>query len=245
LVILIACELARGIAMRRWTAGVIAVAAAGAIASNFGALRDAGRIVRADGQRTTAVLGAVDIGRPLVRPGYYIQGIPGWPLVVVPATAYFAAARAVAVPTATPAQIAAEPEPVRQAADTELIHIHSPSLIPARPGLRLGAPPVVDLDGGGTTNERGGCVAFVAERFTSSGSVSPFLSVAVPPAGLVVEVSGGSATVGLRRFAYSFQTLGTVAPGGTETLVMTPDLSQRPWHMVLRPAGRALVCGLR
>ena len=244
-VLLLAVELARGAGPAWWLRGVIVAVAVGAIASNFGTLRDAGRIIRSEGQATTADLGAVDIGRTLVPPGYYIRGIPGALLVVVPAAAYFDAARAVSMPAATPAQIAADPEPARETADGELIRIHRVSLLPASPGLPLGGPPLVDFARGGTTSVRSHCVAFAPDRFRSAGSAAPFLSVTLPPTGLMLEATGGSATVALRRFANSFQTLGTLAPGGPATLLIAPDRSSRPWHVQLSSARSAIACGLR
>jgi hypothetical protein len=243
-VVMLAVELADGADPVWWGKALIAVVAAGAIASNFGALRDAGRLIRSNGQTTIADLGAVEIGRPLVPAGYYIQGIPGWPVVLVPAAAYFAAARAVPMPAATPAQIAADPEPVRATVDNELIHIHRLTLAPAQPGLKLGAAPVVDLASTGSASVGGGCVTFTPDRFTAAGGASPFVSVTVPAAGLMLEATGGPTTIGVRRFAYAFQTLGTLAPGGPATFVIAPDLSRRPWHVLLTPAGRARACGL-
>jgi len=243
-VVLLAVELARGTAPVWWVKAVVVVVAAGAIVSNVGALRDAGRLIRSNGQTTIADLGAVDIARPLVPPEYYLQGIPGWPLVLVPAAAYFAAARAVPMPAATPAQIAADPEPTRETVDTELIRIHGLTLVPAAPGAHRGSPPVVDRASAGTISVGGGCVTFTPERFTAAGSPSPYVSITVPPTGLIVEARGGSATVGVRRFAYSFQTLGTLAPSGPATLAIAPDLSRQPWHVLLTPTGRALACGL-
>jgi hypothetical protein len=62
---------------------------------------------------------------------------------------------------------------------------------------------------------------------------------------LLLEATGGSASVGVRRFADEFQTLGTLAPGGPATLVIAPDGSPRAWHVRLSPAARAVACGLR
>jgi hypothetical protein len=243
-VVLLTVELARGVAVRWWVTAAIIVLAVGAIASNIEALRAAGRQVRADGLTTVADLGAVQIGRPVIPPGYVIRDIPGWPVVVVPAAAYFAAARAVPMLADTPRQISAEPEQAREIVDDELIHIHRLALIGAAPGLALGAAPPVDSQGAGVTAIHGGCVSFSPARFAPTGTVSA-LAVTVPARGLALVALGGPATVGVRRFAARFQTIGRLMPGGPATLVIAPDGSSRAWHLQLATTARTVVCGLR
>jgi hypothetical protein len=259
-VVLLAAELARGIAVSWWVKGLIVVLVAAAVISNFGALRAAGREVRADGQTTVADLGAVEIGRPVVPQGYVIRDVPGWPVLVVPAAAYFAASRAVPMLADTPAQIAAEPESVRETVDDELIHIHRLALVPAGPGQHAGTPsatPVpagpgqhagtpsaVDMASKGTISVRGGCVTFTPAQVTSAGGSPPAFAVTIPAAGVLIQSTGGSTRVAVRRFADRFQALGTLAGGGAATLVIAPDRSSRQWHLQMVPAGRALACGL-
>jgi hypothetical protein len=242
--VLLAVELARGTVPARWLQGLIVAGAAAAILSNVGALRDAGRLMRDAGLTTRADLAAADIGRPIVPPGYYLHDIPAWPLVQVPAAAYYSAARELGTPAATAAQLPTLPEPAREAADRELIAIHGLALRPPPPGARPLAPPTLDLASGGAARVQGACVTFTPNAFTASGSPSPYVSITVSTAGLLVEAAGGPTTVSVRRFAYAFQTLGTLAPGGVATLVIAPDLSRRPWHVLLTPTGRATACGL-
>jgi hypothetical protein len=242
-VVLLAVELARGAVITWRIQALIAAVAAAAIASNFGALRDAARNLRSYGQATTAEMGALDIARPVVPRGYYVQGIPGWPVVLVPAAAYFAAARAVPMPADTPAQIAVAPESVRLTVDTELIHVHRIGLLAARPGGRAGSPPAVEGVSGGSVVAGSGCVRFVPSRFIPAGTPSA-LAVVVPQRGLLLRVYGLPATVGVRRFADQFQTVGTLAPGGPAELQISPDRSSRRWHVQLSTAGPAAACGL-
>ena len=243
-VVLLAVELARGSAPRLWLQVSIALLAAAAIISNVGALRDAGRIFRDQGLLTRADLGAVEIARPVVPPGYVLHDIPAWPLVIVPARSYFAVAREVGTPADTPAQLRSEPEAARETADRELIGIHQLTLAPAADGVRAFAPPLVDLASSGTTRIRGGCITFAPVSFTGVPAASPYVSITVPPGGLLLRAAGGSASVGVRRFGYSFQTLGTLRAGGEGALRIAPDLSSVPWHVLLSPSGRAVACGL-
>jgi hypothetical protein len=204
-------------------------------------------------------------------PGYVASALPGYPLVLLPAAAYFDAKRSVGTPALSAAQIAAGPEPGRVTADTELIRIHRLALVPAgavalgsppaaggvaagtlgsRPAasraragtVALGSQPAVDAVVGGMIARHGGCVAFAPGRFAVAGAPVDF-AVTAPRGGLVLTASGGPATVAVRRFGDTFQTLGTLAPGGPAALAISPDRSSEPWHVQVGPTGRATVCG--
>lgn len=242
-VLLLAVQLLRGISLRRVSGAIVAVAAVAAVVSNVGALRDAGRLYRSYGQATTAVLGALDIGRPVVPPGYVVQDVPGYPFVVIPAAAYFAAAHSVGSPAATPAQILADPEPVRLSADAELIHIHRLGLVGVGSAAPVaGPPPTIDSAAGGSGRVLGGCVTLLPAPFTPAGATAQ-LSVTVPSQGLLLQASGSPATVGVRRFAEGFQTLGTLTGGSRAALLIAPDASPRSWHVQLTSNGRVEACG--
>ena len=243
-VLLLAVELLRGVSFTWWSSVVVGVAGAAAIVSNVGELRDAGRMVRGYGQDTTADLGALEIGRPVIPPGYVAQQVPGYPFVVIPAASYFAATRSVGSPAATPAQILADPESVRASVDAELIHIHRLGLLSVGHGVRLGSPPAVDSVTGGATAARGGCVIFAPDHFIPAGTTVAF-AVTVPAEGLELQASAAPATVGVRRFADAFSTLGTVTPGGPVALLVAPDRSSQPWRVQLESTGRVAACGLR
>lgn len=244
-IVLLAAELARGTAPGPRLQGSLAVLAAVSIVSNLGALRDAARIFRDQATFTRADLAAVDIARPVLPTGYLLHDIPGWPIVVVPARAYFAATRDLGTPAATPAQLLADPESARETADRELISIHRPTLLPAGGGERLGAAAPVEVAFSGAATTRGACVTFTPSAFTATGSSAGYVSITVPPAGLLLAATGGTMSVGIRRFGYAFEPLGTLASGGRATLVIAPDLSSVPWHVLLTPSGRAAACGLR
>jgi hypothetical protein len=240
-VILIAVELARGAAVPRAALAIVGLLAAAAIVSNFGELRDAGRLYRQDAVTTKADLAALDIGRPVMPRGYVAKGIPGYPFVLVDASDYFAATRAVGSPAATPAQLAADPETARVTADTELIHIHRMALVPAPLRLPLGPSPRLDAAQGGAVSRSGACLALTPTGVTASGQ--PSLAVALPPGGAVVQ-SSATATVAVRRFGDQFQSLGTLAAGARGLLLIAGDNSSRPWRLQVTGAGRTVVCGV-
>jgi hypothetical protein len=211
----------------------LAVVAVIAIGSNIGELRTAGALLRGYGQATTADLGALEIARPLAPTGYAAHGLPGYPLVLVPARQFFAIAADLGDPAASVAAIRADDEPSKQVVDRELIAIHRASPAPALPPASPGAPLTVDRAGSATT-VGGGCVT------TPAGSVS----VTLPTTGLAIHPGTSAVAVALRRFAGEFQPLGTVAPGTSAALRIAPDRATQPWHVLLTAAGRITACGI-
>jgi hypothetical protein len=243
LIIVLAVELSRGTVPGWRTKALVGFAAAGAIVSNFGAMRDAARLLRAAAKFTTADLGALEIGRPLVRRDYISDGLPGYPFVILTAGGYFEAARSLGTPAAGPSTITGGPEGARMVADEQLIHIHGIRLQPANGALRLGAAPPVDAVGGGSATRQGACVVFKPASFSPVGATVQ-IQLPVPSAGLTVRAGAAATTVGVRRFAEQFQTVGTLAPGAGATLRIAPDLAAAPWHLQLIAAGGGVVCGL-
>jgi hypothetical protein len=216
LTLLLAVELAMGLAPRWPVKLAIAVVAAGAIVSNIGAIRNAGRLIRAEGQVTSADLGALEIARPVTPPGYIARGIPGYPFVVVPAAAYFRTAAAIGTPAASETTIVHDPESVRAVVDSELIRAHGIAL---RPSVRTGA---------------GLPCLTVAHRVLTT----------VPPGGLLLKAAGAPATVAIRRFADAYSPLGAITPGRPVTLQIAPDRSPKPWQIQLVPGGALTACTL-
>jgi hypothetical protein len=239
-VILLAVELIRGLAVPPPALLVVGLAAAAAILSNVGALRDAGRLLRQDGVTTRADLAALDIGRPVMPAGYIAQGIPGYPFAQVPAAAYFTAAHDVGSPAVTPAQLAADPESARLTADSELIHIHRLTVLPAPSTVRLGPPPALVSASGGVVRVQGGCLVLAPNGLSGAGTS---LAVTLRPGGALVQSSAAS-TVATRRFADQFQALGTLAADARGLLLVAADASPRPWQLEVTGPGRAAVCGV-
>ena len=216
LTLLLAVELARGLAPRWPVTLAIAVVVAGAIISNIGAIRDAGRLLRAEGQVTRADLGALEIARPVIPRGYVAHGMPGYPFVAVPAAAYFRTARDIGTPAASPITIVHDPESVRAVVDSELIGAHGVAL---RPSATAGA---------------GLSCLNVAHRFVAS----------VPPGGLLLKADGAPATVAIRRFADAYHSLGTVTPGRPVAVLIAPDRSPKPWLLEVSPGSTVAACTL-
>jgi hypothetical protein len=243
-VVLLAVELARGVSVSPAALVVLAFATTAAAVSNVGVFREAGQDLRAQAQRTRADLGALEIARPIVNASYVASGLPGFPFVSLRAGPYFAAAKALGTPAATPAELATEPEDARSIADAELIRIHGVRLRRRSAGARPGTAPTVDAAVGGAVAARGACVAFGPTGVTPAGTTRE-LRVTVPPGGLLLTTQGGSGAVGLRRFADGFEPVGTVGSTVPTTVRIRPDLATEPWHLRLAPTGPAAVCGLR
>lgn len=224
LLILLAVELGAGARLAWWAQAGIAVVAAGAIASNVGALRNAARVLRVQAQVTKADLGALQIGRPVISSGYVAQQMPGYPFAVVRAGDYFAAARALGSPASTPAAILADPEPAREAVDRELIGIHRVAPLPAQ-------------------RPAGPCRSLTPAPFAAAGS-SPHAELPLPAAGVLVRTGSAPAAVGIRRFAEGFQYLGTLASGSAASLRIAPDAAPQPWQLQLGSNGPVTVCPL-
>jgi hypothetical protein len=250
LVLLLAVELARGVVLPRPAAIVGGVVVALVVAGNLGDLRAAAGELRAESALTRARLGAVELARATVDPRHVVE-LPGFPLLVVRAGPYFAAARELGSPAATPAQLANGPEPARIAADAELLRIAGARLlVPAPASLRVGkrprgeaaaAPPRRGTSRGGEDAVARGDDACVAVRARAR-------SPTVPRGGLLLVARGGPTAVFLRRFATAFpaRSQATVRRGaGVVLLRLPPDRSPRPWHVRLAGPGRVTACGLR
>lgn len=223
LVLLVAVELVADARGPAWAWVLATVIGLGAVISNFGVLRDAARYLRDQGARTTAALAALDITRGTGHDSTAASGLPGFPLEVVPAPQYFAAAHDLGSLAAVPSQLGNLSEAARATADTELVSTYQ--LMPVTshlPGDRcqvVGRPP-----------------------FTATGSPPPGLVAAVPPAGLDVSASNGDASIQIRRFADEFHPLGVITSGSRVTLRVPTDHSKQPWQVSIVPNGRATVC---
>jgi hypothetical protein len=220
--LLLAVELARGWTPHPVIRLVLVVIAVIAIASNIGELRAAGAILRGYGQATTADLGALEIGRPLEPAGYIAHGLPGYPLVQVPAHEFFKIAAALDNPASSIATIESDDEASKEIVDRELVAIHrvAPVLV-----ARRSSPLVTE------------CVRLVRPR--ASGVPIPRRDL-----GLLIRAAASPVSVSVRRFAALAQPIGTVAPRTSATIRLAPDLSTVPWHVQLSSAGSVTACGL-
>lgn len=221
--VLLAVELGRGVAIGR-RAGVAAAAlTAIVVLSNLGPLREAGAYLRTIGADTRADLAAAAVGRPAMPPGYVLHALPGYPFAAVDARRWFATARDIGSPGASPAELPRLPAHARATADRELIAIHDVRLRPAGPGDGLGP-----------------CLRNGPQL---TAPLPPPRYRELPPKGAVVSARGGPATVAVRRYGGEFVTVGTVAGGSQGLLRIERDASAVPWQLRVS-GGRADVCTL-
>ncbi len=237
----LAVELVRGLVITRRAWLVIGAAAALITVANAGDMRSGAGFLRDQGLLTRAGLTVLEIAEPVARPDEPAEGIPGYPLVVVPVGRYFEMARDLGTPAASVEELAGAPESVRLRADEELAAIHEVTLQPSEAAGSGTAPPTVDSVAGGDVTERGGCVEF-APAAAGPADPPPTVDLTVPPGGLLVT---GAATVAVRRFAGGFpeDPIGRVAPGGSGLLAIRADRAPQPWHARVMPQARMTACG--
>jgi hypothetical protein len=140
------------------------------------------------------------------------------------------------------AQLAIAPEPARELADTEMIHVRGLTLRPNLARPPAGPRPAVDLVSAGNVKPQRSCTTFAAAA-AAPGQLSQ-LQLTVPAAGVWLVASGAQAAVGVRRFADAFQPLGTLPAGAAATLRIALDAARRPWHLQVVTSGSTTACGL-
>jgi hypothetical protein len=238
-VLLLAAELARGVRVRPRTGAVLAALAAAAAVSNLAGFRDAARDLRDDALVVRAEVGTLELTRGIVPANYVSQGFFFHEVVAGP---YFAAADALGTPAFTAAEIAAQPENVRKAADAQLVAIHRVALVAdRRPATGAVAPTVVAATAASVAS-RGGCLRVRPAAFTPASATTQ-VQVAVPAGGLRVVAGEGPVAVGVRRFADETKPLGSIAPATAAALRIGPDRAPQTWILRLAPAAGATVCG--
>lgn len=245
LVLLLAVELARGVAVPHGTAVLLGAAAAVAVVANVGDLRAGGRFLRDQSLITRVDLGAVQLAGATAPPDAQIAGLPGYPLVVITVGQFRQAARQIGSPAATPAEIAGAPEGARLVADAELARLEGVRLVSAPRANAVGAAPHVDASAGGTVTRSGGCVHF-APTGVAPGRAAAQVQLTVPGSGLRLVTRGGTATVAVRRFADGFPAdpLGTLGGSASAALRARRDAASTPWHVRVTPEAHVVACGV-
>jgi hypothetical protein len=239
-VVLLGVEAARDVRLSPAAWAVVGAVLVVVALSNVGALRDGGRYLRGQAERTRADLAALDIGRDHLAPGFRSALVAG-----LTAGEYFAAERALGTPADSQASLAAAPEDARFIADLELIRIHDVHPVAPPSGLPAAARPTIDRMTAGTAAFRGPCVIFTVAAYVPGTGAASVQLIARSPA-VEVATGQGATTVGVRRFADEFRTVATVAthrhPG---LLHLGADRASQPWRLLVSPARRATVCGRR
>ena len=121
-VLLLAVELARSVTVSRGIAALLVMLTGAVVVANLGDLRAGARNLRAQALIARADLGALELAREQIPPGYRAVSFPGIPFVQIDAAHYFSAVKALGSPAASPAEIATMPsEQARAAANGELM----------------------------------------------------------------------------------------------------------------------------
>jgi hypothetical protein len=243
-VVALGVELGRNVAVSRRTWFVVGGAAMLIAVANVGDMRSGAAFLRDQALLTRTGLAALEIARPVAAPDRPVEGIAGYPLVVVRADQYFAIARDLGTPAASVDELRAAPEGARRRADEELTEIHAVAVRPSVPQLEPDTPPTVDTTTGGEVRRRGGCVEF-APAAAGPAQLDPAVEITVPAGGVVITATGDGATVALRRFAdgYPAEPVGRIAPGGAGRLAIRSDFAPEEWHARVASETRVVACG--
>jgi hypothetical protein len=232
LVLLIAAELARPVAVTPRLGTVLAVLVACGALANFGALRSGSTYLRDWSRYVQVELGALELAGPLTDPSFAPDPVRAPDIT---AGKYFDAVEQYGSPAASQDEIRTRAEPERAAADGVLVGALRPTLGP-RGRQGTGPQPAVE-ESSGSVAKRESCAVLHDD---GSGS----LEVRLPAEG--ITVSGPAAVeVRLRSFAgaYPQTALGTV-PGGATWALRIPARVGVTWHARLSGSGAVRACGL-
>ena len=222
LMALLASELAAGLRIRRYAVVLVVLAGVAAAIINGDQLRNAARGLANIAQQQRGGLGALELARGRVNPGFELtqqnSGVDY--LGALDAGSYFSAIDAYGSPAYSRDQLVTAPAAAQVSADM---------VSAAALGIRL-AP--------GGQAVPGACLR-LDPRATST--------FAVPAQGVLLTANGPGTQVSLRRFASaSFPVqLGTLAPGTPELLRIPADRSTRPWSAQLTGGAGVTACRVR
>jgi hypothetical protein len=240
LLLMVAADLADGVARTDRTVVVIALGvAAASVAGNLTALRHA-----YDGLRnsTPAERGGLtgleiesDHADPAIRLDPQNSGFAYFDSIV--AGPYLSAVREFGSPSYSESELSSAPENARVSADLVMGSVLHPTLHPAprRPSARGPAPALLGPPGA-LAARRGGCISV-----KPAGGASPV--IAVPPGGVLLKAApGGIVSLGLRRFATQSFPVSAGGLRGTAVLAIPLDRSSRPWQLQLATTGVVTAC---
>jgi hypothetical protein len=242
--LLIVAELLRGVRFSRGVTIAILVVAAASIASNIQNLHTAyAQTYHPISQLEKADLGAVEIARDTVEPGFVLsEEVADTGFVHVEAAPYLSARDAFGSPAYDDAEIAAAPGFARFAADKVLFGALRMGLTPAPASATPGSAPSAGpaTAGGAVEVPAGACVSVAP-----AGPTTPLLEL--PRTGATIGAGTAPVTdVKLARFAtgpFPIEMAEGIAPGHSAELRIPPDRSTVPWKMQLETASPAIVCG--
>jgi hypothetical protein len=243
-ILLITAELLRGVRVGRTALIATSVIAAAAVGGNLSLLISSYKSWKHESELERADLGAVEIIRDRVPPAFtLLPAVADTRFVSVGAGAYLEAADDFGSPAYTPAELAASPEPAREAADKVLAAGLGIKLAPTRAPSSPTAGPRPDLIGPpeALLGSKANCVTLNATH-----AAPPLLDL--PPGGAALAShSRGAFHVRLRRFASSTVPvdLGELPADASAVIEIPTDRSAQPWKLSLDGAGPVIVCGQR
>jgi hypothetical protein len=241
-ILLIAAELLHGLRIGRRALIVIGVLGTAAVASNIAYLHDSYKAYKKTSDLEKADLGAVEIARRTVNPGFVLdEDIADTAYVHVDANSYLTAADKYGSPADSPAEIADAPETARVAADQVLAAALRVKLSRSEGESARTTGPAPQLIEPRTALEKQtpSCTTVIATR-----SDSPLLSL--PPGGAILRShANGGAGVRLRRFATNSLPVdvGKLSAGAGAVLEIPTDRATEQWKLSLQGSGAVTVCG--
>ena len=259
-VLLALLEVARGHRFGPRALAAVAAVVLLCAASGLDDLRDGATTLRAYSDYVEPGLGALELTRGHVSPGFHPEPTRAPDIV---AGRYFQAVDRWGSPADTPAQILARDEGAREAADVVLVHALRLHLARGPAPATAGPAPAVVADPAGAARVTAGCLRF------NPGTLAA-VDVRLPPGGAVVTASGAPVVIQLRRFADGFLADGAVpgaevfandrqafgrallrgvafqlSDGSRRVLRIPADRAAAiPWQARFSSAARVTVCGL-
>ncbi len=230
LLMLVGADLLAGLRITRVWAYAAAAGLMVSLVANVAAIRTAGTFFQQESEYNRAELGALELARPTVSPGFVTESGPGFAVLpyrdlTFTASEYFAAVDRFGSPAYTPEEITTASEPARQAADEVLVSALGVTVGPApvrkEVGSVLPAPPVI-LNG--KVVEKRGCLRVSPDQ---PGQVHA--SFEVPASGLTYYGDSAPVEVKVGRFV---EPPGVeLTPAGPSGLIrIQPDPDERPWR---------------
>jgi hypothetical protein len=215
MVLLVAAEAARGVALSRGALVALYAITALALGANVVRLREAGHFYRTSSTSVRAELTAIELARDHVDPAFVPPTTISY-LALVRAGPYLATERRIGSPAYSLSELTRQPEATRKVTDEVLVAALRIAVAPASPH-----EPVRNC-----------------RRLGGAGSAS---ILAIGPPGVRLRSSTGG-RVALRRFATSATVpVGSLAAGRAVDLRIPADRSKRAWRVVITPAPASLV----
>lgn len=223
-IILLAAELFRPVRLRPPLLAAVTALAVVAIGANLGSLNSGYEFFRHESDLTRADLGALELGRAHIPPEFQLLEPVARSdyLTGVTAGAYFREIDQHGSPADSPAEIAARPPEIRQAADNVLAAGYALALAPA-------ASPAAGAD----------CTKVPAELGGGDRSLELTNGRTV-----ITNLGGPPVTVAVRRFAppgFVIE-LGMLAGGFSTSFSIPTDAVALPWHLEVSGESDLDVC---